>query len=111
MMFVYVCVIFVAKIPLSQFTSDFIRPQNIRGFPIFGHASYAIGVCSTACNCVNFVSIVMKIIDNMQNIVVKYLPEFGIDCMRSFCIAMSTGLSFLQAWSGALVIRFLAEIN
>ena len=85
MLFAYVCAIFVTRMPLSQLASDFIRPKNIRGCLCL---SSATRLCSTACYFVNFVSTVMKIADNMQNIVVKYVPEFGIDCMRSFCVIL-----------------------
>ena len=59
--------------------------------------SSAIGLCSTACNFINFVSIVVKTTDNTLNIALKKLFEFGIDYFRGFCVIL------LCRYSGVVV--------
>ena len=36
----------------------------------------------------NFVSTAVKIIDNMQNVVLKKMPDFGIDYPCNFCVIL-----------------------
>ena len=85
---VYMCYFRDEYVPIST-CERFYQAIKYPRMPDFRQRlSSATRLGSTACNFVSFVSTVMKIADNMQNIVVKYVPEFGIDCIRSFCVIL-----------------------